>query len=126
MTVFDPNQQVLEALAAGVSEKQIRQELKDYQSIPDEVARRLIQDAKQKNPEVMARRESSLRGIRAHQKGNWLLTMGSGVGLLALGVVVTIIGIALSSPGGMYAAGGGAILGGLALLGKGLYHRIRG
>ena len=125
MSVSDPSQQVIEALAGGVSEKQIRKELEEYQSIPDGVARRLIADAK-KNPEVMARRESSLRGIRAHQKRNWLLTMASGAGLLAVGIVVTIIGIALSSPGGMYAAGGGAILGGLALLGKGLYHRIRG
>ena len=53
MAVFDPTQFVLEQLAAGASEKDIRNYLSENHALLPDVSRRLIREVKLRNPEIM-------------------------------------------------------------------------
>ena len=125
MTVFNPKDFVLEHLAAGTAEKDIRKELEDNHGTLSAVGRRLIKEVKATNPEVMERRQQRLKAIRGKEKGSWLWTVLIGVGLCVLGIGVTAITHAIAGPGGTFFVAGGAIIIGLLTILKGIWHLIR-
>ena len=125
MTVLNPNDFVLEQMAAGTAEKDIRKELEDNHGTLSVVGRRLIEEVKATNPEVMERRQQRLKAIRGGEKGSWLWTVLIGVGLCVLGIGITAITHAMAGPGGTFFVAYGAILIGLLTILKGIWHFIR-
>ena len=125
MVVRNPETVVSERLASGVAEKDIRQELQDQHSLPPEVARRLVNDVKAKNPEILEARLESIKGIRRSQRKSWHWTVLAGIGACAFGAMVVVVGSVIFGPGALAIVGAIAFVGGLATTVKGLWLFIR-
>ena len=69
MTVFNPNDFVREHLAAGTAENDMRKELEDNHGILSAVGRRLIEEVKATNPEVMELAGNDSKPYAATRKG---------------------------------------------------------
>lgn len=125
MTVFDPTQFILEQLAAGASEKDIRNYLSETHAILPDVSRGLIRQVKLQHPELVELRRQSQRNIRHSERRTWFWPVLIGVGLFALGVVITIATYSMAGPGGTYVVTWGLMLVGVLSVLKGLWHLIR-
>ena len=89
----------------------------------------LVAEVKRVYPTVRAherqKQAAGERAIRREEKGNWLATIITRIGIFLLGIVVTWVGYAMAGPDGTYLLAVGAFLVGIFLVLKGLYHRLR-
>ena len=128
MTVFNPERFVRELLAEGTSEGDIRTELKEKHGLSSDVSRRLIEQVKANNPEVMALRSQRTAARRQGEKKSSPITVLSGVGLLVLGVVILVAvwdSLGGGKPGFIPMMAGFSVVAGLGMILKGTWHLVR-
>ena len=130
MAIYGPEEFTRDRLAQGATESDIRRELQETYNFPPDTCRRLVADAKVRNPEALERRQQHTQRVRQEQKKSSPLTIASGVGLVVIGVMV------LAAIWGQMSADGGkpgfipmmaglSIFSGVGMLVKGCWHLIR-
>lgn len=119
---------VYEELKRGRYAQGIRNELVDKGYTP-EYADDLIAEIQRLYPAAFAQEEAIRkeegRAKRKVEKGDWWKTILTGIAIFVIGFIVSGVIYKLSGSNGTAIIAAGAFLGGIFLVLKGLYHRLR-